>query len=277
MKLLLLLTLFAFGFKEDQILIERKYDIKTPETFVLVVDNIIGPVTILRSMDDDIHLSLEIKMFAASDELLQEARSDLKMGEKLSEDTLILFMDAPFVNHCEGLKGFRINTQPAYDYSYSYVLKVPQNISIDVRTIDEGEIHIEDVAGAIKANNINGGLEIVNAIKVIEVGSVNGDIKVSFSKLPEEDISFHTVNGNFELEFTDDLNAKIYFDSMNGDIYTAFDYKKMAPKIERSTSQGTFKIGTKTGVEIGVGGPELTFKSINGNVYLKSMKGNRRN
>ena len=68
------------------------------------------------------------------------------------------------------------------------------------------------------------------------------------------------------------LNAKVYFDSMNGDMYSAFDYRKLSPKIEKSNRNGKFKIGTKTGVEIGEGGPELSFRSINGNVYLKRSK-----
>jgi hypothetical protein len=52
-------------------------------------------------------------------------------------------------------------------------------------------------------------------------------------------------------------------------LFTAFDYNNLRPKVEKSQEKGTFKIGSKTGVEIGSGGPELSFRSINGSVYLE--------
>ncbi|MEP5104921.1 MAG: hypothetical protein ABJQ84_09895, partial [Ekhidna sp.] len=75
---------------------------------------------------------------------------------------------------------------------------------------------------------------------------------------------------NFKLP--KDFSAKVYFDTMNGDMFTAFHYQTMSPKVEKSSEHGKFKIGTKTGVEIGSGGPELSFRSINGNVYLKKSE-----
>ena len=265
--------------QEERVKIEKQYKIDNSSDFKVVVDNIHGNVVIMPSSDDQVYLELEIVISANSDKLIDQAKQDLKLGERMTDDTLGFYVKAPFVQRCQSNKfqGFRIDDYPDYSFRYHYRLKVPAQVTLSARTIDKGVVRIENMEGPIAAGNINGDLEITNAREILNASSVNGDISISFAENPTRDIHFNTVNGDFDLTFQDDLSARVYFDSMNGNLYTAFDYQSLKPKVEKSEAHGRFKIGTKTGVEIGIGGPELSFKSINGNVYINKASKSQQN
>ncbi|MEP5613776.1 MAG: DUF4097 family beta strand repeat-containing protein [Cyclobacteriaceae bacterium] len=272
MKLLvLLLAITNPELKEDRILISKSYEIKSPTDFTVMIDNFYGSVEVVPSDDDMVYLELEIEIFGRTDALIDRAKRELELGERIVDDSLVLFTEAPFIERRSwgNYRGFDIRRKPDYSFRYQYKLKVPRNIGVNARTIDKGDVSIKNMDGIVSACNVNGNVEIANARDVREASTVSGDITINFLENPKESVDFNTVNGDFNFELPKDFNAKIYFDSMNGDLYSAFDYKKLSPKIEKSNRNGRFKIGTKTGVEIGSGGPEFSFRSINGNVYLK--------
>ncbi len=269
--LLLLLTLTNPAFKEDVVKISKTYEIESPEDFTVLVDNIFGDVVFETSQDGKVYLELEIEISGRTDALIERAKDELELGERFVDDSLIFFTKAPFVKMCRwgNRTGYNISRGPNYKFRYQYKLKVPQKIGVYARTVDKGNVLIEDIDGIVRANNVNGEVAIRNARDVREASTVNGDVTINFLENPKESVDFNTVNGDFNFELPTNFKAKIYFDSMNGNLFSAFDYKKLDPKIEKSEEGGMFRIGTKSGVEIGSGGPEFSFKSINGNVYLK--------
>ena len=269
--LLILITLINPDLREDKVEISKTYELQNPGETAVIINNIHGDVEVERSNDNKVYLSLTIVMMADSEQLLDKARRELELGELRTEDSLVFFTKAPFVKKCRwgNYSGYDIRKHPEYRFRYQYKLKVPKEIDLDARTIDNGDVSVRDIDGAIKACNVNGKVDIKNARKVLQASTVNGDLTINFLESPKEAIDFNTVNGDFNFELPDDFSARVYFDTMNGDMYTAFDYQTMKPKIEKSKEQGKFRIGTKTGVEIGSDGPELSFRSINGDVYLK--------
>lgn len=271
---ILLMALIFPDLKEDKVEINKTYTLSNPGEMTVVINNINGDVVVETSNDNKVYLSLVIEMSADSDDLLAKAKRELELGELQTNDSLIFFTKAPFIKKCRWgrFTGYDMQDQPKYNFKYQYKLKVPKNVTLEAKTINNGDVYVENVSGAVKACNVNGAVEIKNARKVLQASTVNGDVTINFLESPKESIDFNTVNGDFNFELPDDFSAKVYFDTMNGDMYTAFDYQSMSPKVEKSNEQGKFKIGTKTGVEIGAGGPELSFRSINGNVYLKKSE-----
>lgn len=268
--LILLFTLINPDLSKETIKIDKTYELESPKDMVVVVDNIFGNVSVEPSSDNKVYLSVAIEISAGNERLLQKAKEELSLGEIFSHDSLVFYTKAPFIKRKKWGNdwGHDMGDEPQYSFRYQYTLKVPKEATLDTKTIDKGNIYIEDIR-RVKACNVNGSVEIKNVNQVLQASSVNGDITINFLENPKNSIEFNTVNGDFNLELPKNLNAKVFFDSMNGDLFTAFDYQKLSPKVEKSDKHGTFKIGTKTGVEIGSGGPELSFKSINGNVYLK--------
>ena len=269
--LLILMALINPDLKEDKVEINKTYTLENPAEMAVIIDNINGDVEVEASSDNKVYLSVIIEMSAKSDELLAKAKKELELGELMTDDSLIFYTKAPFIKKCRwgNYAGYNMRDQPKYNFKYQYKLKVPKNVSLEAKTINRGDVLVQNVDGPVKACNVNGKVDIRNARKVLQASTVNGDVTINFLESPKEAIDFHTVNGDFNFQLPKDFSAKVYFDSMNGDMFTAFDYQPMSPKVEKSTENGKFKIGTKTGVEIGSGGPELSFKSINGNVYLK--------
>lgn len=272
--LLLLMILINPDLKEDKVVIDRTYTIDEPEKMMVIIDNINGDVEVEASPDNRLHLSLEILISAHNEELVEKAKKELQLGEILSSDSMMFYTKAPFIKRCEWKHGwgFNMKDQPKYSFKYQYKLKVPKSVTLDAKTVNNGNVRVSDIDGPVKACNVNGKVDIKNARHVLQASTVNGDVTINFLESPKSSIDFNTVNGDFNFELPDDFNAQIFFDSMNGDLYTSFDYKRMGPKVEKSEKNGAFKIGTKTGVEIGSGGPELSFRSINGNVYLKKTE-----
>ncbi|MEQ9466793.1 MAG: DUF4097 family beta strand repeat-containing protein [Ekhidna sp.] len=272
--LFLLMILINPDLKEDKVVINKTYTIDEPEKMMVIIDNINGDVEVEASSDNKLYLTLEIQISANSDELVEKAKRELQLGELLSSDSMMFYTKAPFVKRCDWKYGwgFDMKDQPKYAFKYQYKLKVPKDVKLEAKTINNGDVSVSNIDGPVKACNVNGKVDIKNARQVLQASTVNGDVTINFLESPKSSIDFNTVNGDFNFELPDDFNAQVFFDSMNGDLYTSFDYRKLNPKVEKSEKNGTFKIGTKTGVEIGSGGPELSFRSINGNVYLKKTE-----
>ncbi len=270
--LLLLMTLMNHTLKEDKVVIFKTYPLEDPEKTLVIIDNMFGDVIVEKSEDNLVHLHLEIQISGYSDELVEKGKKELALGQLLTNDSLVFYTKAPFVKKCDwrnGGWGYDMRDEPEYGFRYQYKLKVPKNVKLEAKTINKGDVVVKDIDGPIRAYNVNGEVEIKNARKVLQASTVNGDVTINFLESPKESIDFNTVNGNFNFELPANFSAQVYFDSMHGELYTAFDYRTMKPKVEKSEKNGQFKIGTKTGVEIGAGGPELSFRSINGDVYLK--------
>lgn len=269
--LLILMAMINPDLKEDKVVINKTYTLDNPGEMAVVINNINGDVEVETSSDNKVYLSLTIVMSAKTDALLDKAKKELELGELITDDSLMFFTKAPFIKKCRwgNFTGYDMRDYPKYEFKYQYKVKVPKNVNLEAKTINNGDVFVQNVDGAVKACNVNGKVDIKNARKVLQASTVNGDVTINFLESPTDAIDFNTVNGDFNFELPGDFSAKVYFDTMNGDMYTAFDYQAMSPKIEKSTEHGKFKIGTKTGVEIGSNGPELSFRSINGNVYLK--------
>ncbi len=269
--LLILIMLINPTLKKDKIVINKQYEVNNPAEMTVIIDNINGDVEVEPSPDNKVYLSLEIHISGHTDDLVERAKKELKLGELLTHDSIVLYVNAPFVKKQKWGNnwGYDMRNQPEYAFKYQYKVKVPGKVNLEAKTINNGDVFVKNIDGAIKACNVNGEVEIKNARKVLQASTVNGDVSINFLESPKESIKFNTVNGDFNFELPDNFSAQVYFNSMHGDLYTSFDYRRMSPKMEKSEKDGKFKIGSKTGVEIGSGGPELSFRSINGNVYLK--------
>lgn len=273
MNLILILFLFWSGPKEGSKTITRSYEVSSQNQLIVVINNVYGSIEVVPSTTGKVELELQIEIEAASDELIARAKKELTLGEYLTKDTVGFYTKAPFVKECdEPLRfGWRNNDDPPYDFKYNYVVKMPAGAKLNAKTVNDGSVLIENIKGTIVAGNVNGGVEIRNAESVESASSVNGDVNVSFTKAPSKPIRFNTVNGDFNLKFPENLAAKVYFSTLNGEMYSAFDYRPAEPLIEKSDQGMKYKIASKTGVEIGSGGPVLDFKSVNGNVYLNKL------
>jgi DUF4097 and DUF4098 domain-containing protein YvlB len=159
--------------------------------------------------------------------------------------------------------------------SADLTIQVPQQTSLKVRTMNGGSIVIENVAGEIDAQNMNGPVTITNAAGSVLANSMNGRINVSLNRVtPNKTMSFSTMNGTIDVTLPQDVKANLKMKTDNGEIYTDFDVKLDAshpPTVEDNRKEGgKYRVRLDKAMygTINGGGPEMQFVTYNGNILI---------
>jgi DUF4097 and DUF4098 domain-containing protein YvlB len=153
-------------------------------------------------------------------------------------------------------------------------ISVPRRTSVQAGTTQgdsltvvgvEGEHELSSVQGEITATDISG-----SAI----IGTTNGDLTASFVAVtPDAPMSFTSFNGNVEVTFPESLAADLRISTGNGEVLTDFDFEMepQAAVVDRSGGGGRTRIRVERGTHatVGGGGPELQFKTFNGNIVIR--------
>nr|WP_298994495.1 DUF4097 family beta strand repeat-containing protein [uncultured Allomuricauda sp.] len=154
-------------------------------------------------------------------------------------------------------------------------IKVPKNFSLKLGTVNEGDIWVKGVNGDMEVSNVNGAITLESVSGSASTDTVNGDIDVTFNSISSNsNMAFSSLNGDLNITFPSSLKADVKAKSDMGEIYTDFDMAVSAnrPEVNKNNSSGTYKVKIEQWVrgKINGGGPEMLFKTFNGDVYIKS-------
>jgi hypothetical protein len=250
--------------------IKKSFTLAASDHRQLVVDNINGEINVVGYDGQTIELVARKEIQAESKEKIDEARRDVVLEMKEEKNKVILYVDAPWRTH-DGIN-YRGWHYYGYDVSYDFDLKVPRRMSLYLKTVNHGKILVAGVEGEFEVKNVNAGIEMTDINGPADVRTVNGPIKVSFTRNPESECSFKTVNGKVEVAFHDNLNADLKLKTFNGQVYTDFDVSDLPPKNlaveERSGRRKIYRRGGSYSVRVGKGGPEFSFDTLNGSIYI---------
>ncbi len=245
---------------------------------LLILKNVNGSVSIEGYDGQEIIIEAEKTIQAKNTSNLHKGWNELNLVFQEESNRIYIYLDAPFIKvkkETDNLEYQIHNDNEAYWYQVNYVVKVPAQISLNVSTINQGDVDIENVEGEqINASNINGSVTL-NGIKGnAQASTINGELKVDFVVVPTRDSKFNTINGDIDVSFPKSLSADISMKTMNGEFYTDFpEVTLQAGKVEKNKSdsgRGTeFRIDKKTGIRIGNGGISLDFNTLNGNIYIR--------
>ena len=90
----------------------------------------------------------------------------------------------------------------------------------------------------------------------------------------DANMAFSSLNGDLDITFPNTLKADVKAKSDMGEIYTDFDMQVSAnkPEVNKNDSSGTYKVKIEQWVrgKINGGGPEMLFKTFNGDILIKS-------
>jgi len=163
------------------------------------------------------------------------------------------------------------------DRPIDITIQVPTHTGLDLKTINDGDITVEQVQGEIEVNDINGAVTITNVSGSVIAHALNGNVKVGLTGIEaNKPMSFSSLNGDIDVSFPADLKANVSMKSDNGEIYSDFDVKidnsavQTTPEASRSKG-GKYRIKIDRTVKgtINGGGPEMQFKTFNGNIYIR--------
>jgi len=166
------------------------------------------------------------------------------------------------------------------DWTSSEVLlkiQVPRKTSLKLGNTNGEDIEVTGVEGEHEFSHTNGGIRAIDVRGSVVANTTNGDIVVKFlATTPDKAMSFSSFNGDVDVTFPAVQKAKLRMKSGQGDIFTDFDIAldTAPPKVSREESRRGYRLKLEQEVAgtIGGGGPEMSFKTYNGDIYIRRGK-----
>lgn len=240
----------------------------------LLVDNINGSIEVTGYDGDVVELLVHETITAESKQKIEEAKRKVKVDIEQESDRILLFVDAPW--RCEdGSTNYRGYDYYGYEVECNFVLKVPHKVALHLKTINDGAIKVTNVEGKFVVENVNGNVRMKDIAGSGKARTVNGDVEVSFRRNPTEESSFKTINGEVNVRLQENLSADLEFKTMNGEVYSDFEVKSLPLKSstkQRRNGMKVYRSGDSFSVRVGSGGPELSFDTLNGDIYISKYE-----
>src|SRR5215831_2977752 len=235
----------------------------------LEIDNIWGSIEVVGTNSDQVELTVNRSTRAESKDKLELSLKEVTLDITEQQGLLKLYVNGPFRCHCDDGCGHR--EFEGYIVKMDFQLRVPRDIDIKVKTVNEGHVVVRDINGDFLVRNVNGDVEMSNIAGSGTARTVNGPVKVAFRQNPQEASDFRTINGNVELRFTQGLAADFRFKTFNGSIYSDFPVTALPVRAVQEEHRGAkvvFHADRYTGVRVSSGGPEIKVENLNGDIRI---------
>ena len=237
----------------------------------LLVDNIHGFVHVTGTSGSQVQVSIEKHIYADSTEAMAEAKRDVKMDMSQQGNFVRCYADGPF-RTSDGTH-YRGERYDGYRVVFDLDVQVPYDTELVLKAVNRGDILVKKTTGDFDIHGINGGIEMEDVAGAGLVSTINGKVKVTFSKNPAKATQFKTLNGSVDVYFQSGLNADLKFKKLNGGIYTDFEVSALPQPAEAGDSSNgrfVYRSDRQTTGRAGKGGPKLSFDTLNGNIRLHS-------
>ena len=274
----------------EKITREFVFEIGSPDN-ALIIANLNGAVYVQGYDGDRILVEINKWISGKTAARLEKGKKDLNLGVIDRGDTLILYTQDGCVSfgrhsHEKNMNSLHRNgwgydwecggrnCETEFDYKLDFIIKVPASVNVVLSTINEGDITVENLTGAVRAENINGSIRLTNLTREASASTINGDVEITYASNPKSECRFYALNGDINALFQKGLAANLSFDSFNGDFYTNVDRIERLPVAIEKASDGKnvrYRL-TDTRYRVGGGGVLLDFETFNGNVYLKEKE-----
>jgi hypothetical protein len=235
----------------------------------LLIDNVDGYVHVTGTNGSQVQVTAHKTIRADTDSDLQQAKSEVKLTMEEKPGTVSVYYDAPWRcnNCCNDCRG---EHRRFYNVTYDVDVEVPRAARVVVSTVNHGDVRVEGTAGDFDVSNVNGGIAMTSVSGSGDVHTVNGPIRVEFTKNPAGASSFKSVNGQLDLSFQPGLSADLLFKTFNGQIYSDFEVAPRPTPIETEQKNGryVYRSNRLQGGRAGQGGPQLSFDTLNGSIRL---------
>lgn len=261
--------------------IEEKEEIRKTLTFQdpskpkeLFIDNIWGSIEVVGYKGKEVKLLVHKTIKGRNKEKIQKAKEEVELEITEEGNTIDIYVDGPF-RDCNKRRRWRNWRNPGYQVHYDFELKVPHKTDLYLKTVNSGDIEVNNVEGEFEVKNVNGRIKMSDMAGAGDAHTVNGNVKVLFSQNPESDCSFRTINGDVEITFRPNLSADLLLKTFNGNAYTDFSVSYMPVKksvSKRYKGKYVYKSNRFFGVRTGKGGPEIKFDTLNGDILIDKKK-----
>ncbi len=257
-----------FG-SQDQEKIQKSFAMPASGPKSLEIDNIWGSIEVVADATDKVEMTVARTNRAESKEKLEQAKKEVTLDVSEEAGALKIYVNGPFRCPCDDCRHSR--EDDGYQVKMDFQLRVPPNIDIKVKTVNEGRVVVRNTNGSFFVRNVNGDIEMDNVGGSGTVRTVNGPVIVSFRQNPRENSEFKTVNGSIELRFAHDLSADFRFKTLNGGIYSDFPVTTLPVggiQAERRGAKMVYRADRFTGARVSAGGPQIQIENLNGDIRI---------
>jgi hypothetical protein len=163
-------------------------------------------------------------------------------------------------------------------------LQVPAATSVELRSVNGGQITVEGINGSIDVNNVNGSIRIADAGGPVIAHATNGRVVATLRQVPSgKPMSFTSFNGNVDVTLPGSAKANLKMRSDRGDVYTDFEVQTTGaptPQARQSgdrgsrDSRGRYRLDMDRSIygTINGGGADFELRTFNGNIYLRKAQ-----
>jgi hypothetical protein len=257
-----------FGVKAQET-IEKSFVLPAGAHKSLDIDNVYGSIEVVGGSGNQIQVTVAKTIRARTDEALQRARKEVTLDVTQKAGDVQLYVNGPFRCNCDDCRGSR--EERDYVVQMDFKVQVPEQIDLQVKTVNDGHVRISNVTGDFVVRDVNGRIDMDSMAGSGSVRTVNGPVTVSFRQNPRANSEFRTINGNVELRFQPGLAAGFRLKTFNGGIYTDFPVSALPLRPvseERHDGKLILRADRSTGVQIGAGGPQIQIENLNGDIRI---------
>lgn len=258
--------------------LSREFSIGNAAAGQLTLYNINGPIRVEGYSGDKVVVGVDELITADDSGEVAVGKNEVKPEFEQRGDSILIYLSAPWDSrpHRWDRNGQWNNERIDYDFQLSFTVKVPDKMNVLVSTVNKGDVVVQDVAGALNINNVNGPITIRNAKGATKARTINGDLTVGYQDTPPAASDYYTLNGTLTVTYPANMSAICQFKSMNGSFYTDFPNVEVLPakviRNEERTGNGVrYKLNIARQVKIGDGGKLFKFETMNGDIYIKKQ------
>jgi hypothetical protein len=237
---------------------------------LLEVDAVFGSIRVVAYDGQSVEMVVNKTIRARTQANLQTARQEVRLDITDKSDTVRVFVDQP--GHSRSSTSWTHSEwrNQGYTVAFDFDLRVPREAAVHLWTVNDGDVHVEGLAGDFDVNNVNGDVELLQVSGSGRAKTINGQTKVTFARNPQRDSLFASLNGTIEVAFQPNLSADLRFKTLNGAVYTDFPVTALptAGTGERRNGKFVYKSDRFSAVRVGNGGPEMNFDGLNGDIRI---------
>ena len=148
--------------------------------------------------------------------------------------------------------------------SVHFVVRVPEGVRVDVRTVNGG-VEVRGATAEVVARTTNGSVRAETLGGPVDARTTNGSIFASMRDIGDaRDLEFRTTNGSVTVEMPSSLGAEVEMSTVNGRVNTEFPVT-LSGRIDPRRLRA----------RIGDGSRRVTMRTVNGSVELRRADGGR--
>ncbi|MBC7924304.1 MAG: hypothetical protein H7039_01475, partial [Bryobacteraceae bacterium] len=212
---------------------QRTFQVGNSPERRLVIENISGNIKVTGDSGRDIRLTVHEHFSADTDTALTKAREEVRLEMTQEGDLVRVRLDDSFRSRDWGRDrewwkdNDRRDRRERFEFRHDYEVKVPRDLNIALKTVNGKDLTVTDVDGEFNLQNVNGSITLSGSSGYGRIRTVNGEVRVAFTRNPVRASSFETLNGTLDVTFRPDLNADLKLSTFNGEVYTDFEVTPM--------------------------------------------------